>query len=170
MEWIAAIIAIGVVIYFWQRSRAPKIPLPRPMDIASDRELLLATFRRELANYLIRLDPNRFQRFYQKARQIEIAIDRADKEERQAQLIIIAKRYPSYSDFDFVGTREHVLYGDALQGYTLEDIEEHYLNLVKSRLCSGLSIQLGIQRRATKTLSTSRSMLGRSKTLNFVSA
>jgi hypothetical protein len=36
-----------------------------------------------------------------------------------------------YTDFDLVGTREHVLYADALRMYPVEDIEEHYLNLVK---------------------------------------
>jgi hypothetical protein len=99
--------------------------------MASDRELMLATFRRELANYLVRLDPDRFLRLYRKARQAEAAIEKADKEERDAQLTIITKRYPFYTDFDFVGTREHVLYADALNTYAIEDVEEHYLNLVK---------------------------------------
>src|ERR1700719_156035 len=36
-----------------------------------------------------------------------------------------------YEDFDLVGTRGHVLYADALSMYPLENIEEHYLNLVK---------------------------------------
>ncbi len=101
------------------------------MNIASDRELMLATFRRELANYMVRLDPDRFLRLYRKARAAEAAIDAADKDEREAQLTIIVKRYPFYTDFDFVGTRDHVLYSDALSIYSIEDIEEHYLNLVK---------------------------------------
>jgi len=130
MEWIWIVVVIGAAIYFWQRSRAPKVP-PRPIGMASDRELVLATFRRELANYLVRLDPDRFLRFYQKARQVEIAIEKADKDEREAQLTIITKRYPIYTDFDLVSTREHVLYADALSMHSVEDIEEHYLNLVK---------------------------------------
>lgn len=36
-----------------------------------------------------------------------------------------------YHNFDLVDTRDHVLYADALGGYPLKDIEEHYLNLVK---------------------------------------
>jgi hypothetical protein len=43
---------------------------------------------------LVRLDPDRFLRFYQKARQVEIAIEKADKDEGEAQLTIITKRYP----------------------------------------------------------------------------
>lgn len=101
------------------------------MNMASDRELMLATFRRELANHMVRLDPDRFLRFYRKARAAEAAIETADKDEREAQHTIIAKRYPFYTDFDFVGTRGHVLYSDALSGHSIEDIEEHYLNLVK---------------------------------------
>jgi hypothetical protein len=130
LEWIWIVAAIGIAIYFWQRSRAPKAP-PRPISMASDQALVLATFRRELANYLVRLDPDRFLRFYQKAQQVENAIEKADKEEKGAQLTIITKRYSIYTDFDLVGTREHVLYADALSRYSVEDIEEHYLNLVK---------------------------------------
>jgi len=34
------------------------------MNIASDRELMLSTFRRELANYMACRDPDRFLRLY----------------------------------------------------------------------------------------------------------
>jgi hypothetical protein len=92
---------------------------------------MLATFRRELANYMVRLDPDRFLQFYRKARAVDEAIGTADNEMREAELTIITKKYPMYTDFDLVGTREHVLYADALSMYAIEDIEEHYLNLVK---------------------------------------
>jgi hypothetical protein len=101
------------------------------LNMASDRELMLATFRRELANYMVRLDPDRFLRLYRKARAAENAIDKADNEMREAELTIITKKCPMYADFDLVGTREHVLYADAFNMHPLEDIEEHYLNLVR---------------------------------------
>ena len=92
---------------------------------------MLAAFRRELANYMVRFDPDRFLRLYRKARADEALIDAGDRDERQAQVTILTKRYPFYSDFDIVGTRDHVLYADALGMLPLEDIEDHYLNLVK---------------------------------------
>jgi hypothetical protein len=39
--------------------------------------------------------------------------------------------YPMYEDFDLISTRAHVLYADALSSHSVEDIEEHFLNLVK---------------------------------------
>jgi hypothetical protein len=111
MEWLWGIIAVGVALYLWRRSSAsPAAPASSEaarlgMNMASDRELMLATFRRELANYLVRQDPDRFLRFYRKARAAEIATENADKEERHAQLTIISKRYPFYTDFDYVGNR-----------------------------------------------------------------
>ncbi len=76
----------------------------------------------------MRVDPDRFLRFYCKARSTETALEKVSKEERAAELLLITKRYPMYEDFDLVGTRAHVLYADALSGYELEDIEEHFLN------------------------------------------
>jgi hypothetical protein len=101
------------------------------LNLASDRELALTTLRRELANYMVRLDPDRFLSLYRDARAADIAIGQADKASREAQLVAITDKYPLYQDFDLVSTREHVLYADALGCYPLEDIEAHYMNMVK---------------------------------------
>ena len=136
-NWIWAVIALCAAMYLWERWRSRKaatvVPTSTPigMNMASDRELMLTTFRRELANYMVRLDPDRFLRFYQKAQAAEVALGTADKAVREAELTIVTNKYPMYTDFDFVGTREHVLYADSLNNYAIEDIEEHYLNLVK---------------------------------------
>jgi hypothetical protein len=135
MEWIGILVA-GVGAFFLGRSWRPtktqrSAPTRSGLSSASDRELMLSTFRRELANYLIRVDPDRFLRLYHKARTSEAAIEVGDKKHRDAQLTLITERYPLYQDFDLIGTREHVLYADAFNMYPLEDIEEHFLNLVR---------------------------------------
>ena len=101
------------------------------ITIAANRELILATYRRELANYLLQRDPDRFLNLYRRARAAESAIEAGIGEDREAQLALLTNRYPFFSDFDLVGALEHVLYAEALRGYRLEDIEEHYLCLVK---------------------------------------
>jgi hypothetical protein len=138
MEWIwpAGAALIGFFVGASLRGRVPQnsqAPMLNTLalNMASDRELMLATFRRELANYMVRLDPDRFLQFYRKAHAAEAAIGAADNEMREAELTIITKKYPMYTDFDLVGTREHVLYADALSMYPIDDIEAHYLNLVK---------------------------------------
>jgi hypothetical protein len=138
MDWIWLAGAATIVFFVGarvgarsqQKSQAPKLD-ELALNVASDRELMLATLRRELANYMLRIDPDRFLRLYRKARAAENAIEEADNEMRKAELTIIAKKYPMYADFDLVNTRGHVLYADALNSHALEDIEEHYLNLVK---------------------------------------
>ena len=135
MEWLllAGAVLIGFFVGSLRGRPAHQAPMLNQLalNMASDRELMLFTFRRELANHMVRADPDRFLRLYRKARAAEAAIGSADKAEREAQFTIITKKYPMYEDFNLVGTREHVLYADALSTYPLEDIEDHYLNLVK---------------------------------------
>ncbi len=100
-------------------------------NLALVRELALSTLRRELANFMVHLDPDRFLRLYREARAADIAISDADKRTQTAQRAAICEKFPYYAEFDLVGTREHVLYADALSMYPLEDIEAHYLNMVK---------------------------------------
>lgn len=136
MEWLWIILVAYAAYAAWQWMRKPKPPAgPQAtrigMNMASDRELMLATFRRELANYLVRRDPDRYVDLYRRAMQAEAAMGKADPEEREAYLTVITKRYPFYTDFDFIGTRPYVLYADALGRHADEELEEHYLNLVK---------------------------------------
>jgi hypothetical protein len=136
VEWLWAVGLAGVGLFLFARNRAgaasPKTTAsPDALNTAPDRELILTILRREIANYLVRLDPDRFLRLYCKAFSAEQKVDGADADERQAELTLIAKRYPYYSDFDLVATRDHVLYADALSMYSIEEIEEHYLALIK---------------------------------------
>jgi hypothetical protein len=138
MEWLGLGIAalLGFFVGAFLRGSASRnsqaSELGRPgLNTASDRELALRTLPRDLANYMVRLDPDRCLRLYREARAADIAIGKADKTSQEAQLATITVKYPLYQDFDLIGTREHVLYADALSGGRLEDIEAHYLNMVK---------------------------------------
>jgi hypothetical protein len=136
MEWIGIAFFSIVAFLIGRNSRQPKTKentalSPSGLNAASDRDIMLATFRREIANFLVRLDPDRFVRLYRKARSAEAEIEGVDEEVRDAQSTLITKRYPMYENFDLIGTRPYVLYADALSSNPIEDIEEHFLNLVK---------------------------------------
>ncbi|MEH2560072.1 hypothetical protein V1286_007601 [Bradyrhizobium algeriense] len=136
MEWIGLIVVAAGAYFLGRGSRSTKTKgsaavTRSGLSSASDRDLMLATFRRELANYLVRFDPDRFLRLYHKARSVEAEIEKASNKEREAHFLLITKRYPLYEDFDFLGTREHVLYADAFDRHSIDEIEEHFLNLVK---------------------------------------
>ena len=90
MEWLvlgiavllAALLGFSVGGYFcWRAIQNLLQPQFRDLhlNMASDRELALRTLRRELANYLVRLDPDRFLRLYREARGADVAIGKADK-------------------------------------------------------------------------------------------
>jgi hypothetical protein len=138
--WIAAAAAAGLVfggsagIYLGNRAastawQAANESLRRILSHDQSREL--STFRRELANNLVRRDPDRFLRLYNKARVAEAEIEQATEAANQTQLAAIADKYPCISDFDFVGTLEHVLYADSLRNHDIDAIENHYLKLVQ---------------------------------------
>jgi hypothetical protein len=132
MEWILIAIALGVAFHFWRRLNRCKDLAPRlAITVAANCEMILATYRREIANYLMQRDPDRFLNLYRRARAAESAVEAGSEEDREARFAFITNRYPFYSDFDLVGALEHVPYAEALSGYRLEDIEEHYLRLVK---------------------------------------
>jgi hypothetical protein len=136
MDWVGIAFVAACAFFLGRSLRTQKkvegsAPTGSGLSSASDRELLLGTFRRELANYLVRLDPDRFLHLCNKAHRAEEKIKSADKAEKDAEFVLITKRYPHYQDFDLIGTRSHVLYADAFNSLPIEDIEEHFLNLVK---------------------------------------
>lgn len=98
---------------------------------ASDRSNLLHAYSRELSNHLVQLNPDRYYTIYSRALDEQEKLFAVDKTTREAQLHILTERYPIYDNFDFVGTRPYVLYGETLGRYDSDDIEEHFLNLVK---------------------------------------
>jgi hypothetical protein len=135
--WLGVAALLGAVVgflfggYLYGRMFKYSVEPTLRRDTAADRTLALSTLRRELANYMVRQDPDRYLRLYREARAADIAIGKADKASREAQLATITNKYPYYKDFDFLSTREHVLYAGTLSRYSVEEIEEHYLNMVK---------------------------------------
>jgi hypothetical protein len=138
MEWLLCG-GVAILAFFagtaLQRSTTRKANEPINQrihkNLAQDRELALQTLRRELANYMIRCDPERYLKLYRRARDVETAIGAADKSAQEAQLSAITEKYPFYADFDFIGVRNHVLYADALSTSSYEDVENHFLNMIE---------------------------------------
>ncbi len=110
-------------------------PTRQELDTAQERALLLTTFRRELANYMVRRDPDRFIELYEQAhteaRKISQLARQSENAVLETQLATLCEKHPFYTDFDLFGTREHVLYEDGVSWKSIEDIEAHYLDLVR---------------------------------------
>ena len=97
-HWIAAAAATGLVlgaiagIYLGNRAantawQAANESLRR--TLSHDQSSEISTFRRELANYLVWRDPDRFLRLYNTARVAEAEIELATEASNQTQLAAI---------------------------------------------------------------------------------
>jgi hypothetical protein len=100
-------------------------------ELATDREFLFRVLRRELANWMLRRDPDRYLRIYKGAREAAEAISVAGPREQRAQLTKLTEKYPYYVDFDLVNAREHILYADALSLSDYDEVERHFTDIVR---------------------------------------
>ncbi|MGQ0445400.1 MAG: hypothetical protein ACT4O2_09815 [Beijerinckiaceae bacterium] len=100
-------------------------------NLAQDRDFVLRVLRRELANWMLRRDPDRYLPIYKEAHELAAAISAADHSDQQAQLAKLCKQYPFYADFDLVGSREHVLYADALSWYSYDEVKRHFTDIIR---------------------------------------
>lgn len=100
-------------------------------NMAGDRNFALSVLRRELANWMFRRDPDRYRQAYKAVHEATAAIATADRAEQRRELAKLAEQYPFYTDFDLVGTRDYVLYADALGTNSYDDVERHYTDIIR---------------------------------------
>jgi hypothetical protein len=98
---------------------------------AQDRDFVLRVLRRELANWMLRRDPDRYLLIYKEAHDTAVAISAADRSDQRAQLAKLCEQYPFYADFDLVGTRDHVLYADGLSMNSYDEVERHFRDIIR---------------------------------------
>ncbi|WP_425989913.1 hypothetical protein [Afipia sp. DC4300-2b1] len=137
MDWTSfLLLGVGALIGFGLRPPGKKesssqVPTVSARASAVDRSNLIQAYVRELSNYLVQLNPERYYFIYNRALEEQEKLFTADKTVRDAQLLILTERYPMYENFDFVSTRPYVVYAQTLKRYDEDDIEEHFTNLVK---------------------------------------
>ena len=97
---------------------------------AIDRANFLQTLRRELANILIWHNPQRYLQLYGQLHSEFQSLGSWQPEAISKRLAELCKKYPNYSDFDVIGTREYVLYPDGVSWTADADLELRYRDLV----------------------------------------
>jgi len=100
-------------------------------NLACDRNTGLGVLRRELANWMFSRDPDRYLLIYKQAHDVVGKINAAKRSDQQAELSKLTDQYPFYTDFDLVGTRDHVLYADALDAVSYDDAEHRYADIIR---------------------------------------
>jgi hypothetical protein len=99
-------------------------------NMACDRNFALSVLRRELANWMFKRDPDRYRQVYKAAHEATTAIATVNLAEQRRQLTKLAEQYPFYTDFDLIATRDYILYADALNTNSYDDVERHYTDII----------------------------------------
>ncbi len=97
---------------------------------AIDRANFLQTLRRELANILIWRDPQRYLQLYRQLHSEVASLGSWRPEEVRKRLAELCRKFPNYSDFDAIATREYVLYPDGVSWNDDAELETRYRDIV----------------------------------------
>ena len=98
----------------------------------SDRALIMRLLRRDIANYLMREDPDRFLELYKGAYQCSKSVGDLSEEKRVAMLKEITDEFPYYEDFDVIARRDYVIEIPRVFGHpSHQELENHFLTLVR---------------------------------------
>jgi hypothetical protein len=127
---IALVVGLSIGAAIVNNSMQPAIQRLNA-NMAGGHDFLLRVLRRELANWMFRRDPDRYLRIYKEAHEAAKEISAAMRTEQQAQLANLTAKYPHYADFDLINTRDHVLYADALNFTSFDQVERHFSNIVQ---------------------------------------
>ena len=116
--WIASAFGIGALAGVAVSSRffsAAMKESERERDFtqASDRNIILHAFRRELGNWIVRRSADRFRTLCKVVFAEAADLLKADTAKQTEIYRDIVARRENYQDFDFFGTRDYVLYDDA---------------------------------------------------------
>ena len=140
MTWIIGIsificgLFIGMVFVAYRYSKAlpSEDPVINELKLCQGRDLsaLLSVYRRELANYLILINPKRFLKLYQSIEKKLHKIDNSTSEVIDAEYLILSNKYYSYSDFDSLDTYDFALYADTYSQMSIDEIEVYYTDNV----------------------------------------
>ena len=133
MELIVGIVAL-IVGYIFGRKSGARALVPALSQASNtqaiDRANFLQTLRRELANILIWRNPQRFLELYRHIHAEVSSLKSWRPEAIRKRHAELCSKYPNYSDFDAIGTREYVLYADGASLMDDADLEGRYKDLV----------------------------------------
>lgn len=97
---------------------------------AIDRANYLQSLRRELANFLIWRRPQEYLQLYKQLLAEAASFGSWRPEEVARRLGELCKKYPNYSDFDAIATREYILYRDGVSWNVDAELESRYRDIV----------------------------------------
>jgi hypothetical protein len=139
LSWPIPAIATLIIGYLYgifvgaRNARNSLQPVIRQQDNSSavDRDHFFGVLRRELANWMLRTDPDRYLQTYRQAHQTATEIRAATRVDQMTTHAELCEKYPHYGDFDLIGTRDHILYEDAFENLSYAEVESRYLDIIR---------------------------------------
>ena len=147
MDWfvVAGIIVAAFLLLAYRRSNKNIQQAYKNLEWiadnarAADNALLLAALSREIANELIQRDVDAYNRRFQNLVKKWMEIEKKDTQAKLSHLSIITSKYKSFSDFDELGSKAHVLYADGFSWKGDDELWDLYENI---RLYDALSCNI----------------------------
>jgi hypothetical protein len=130
--FVGIVALVGGFVFGWKSGANAVVPALSQISNtqAIDRANFLQTLRRELANILVWRNPQRYLSLYRQLHVEAKSLASWRVEEVRTRISELCKKYPNYSDFDAVATREYVLYPDGVSMLDDAEIEERYRDLI----------------------------------------
>lgn len=130
---LVALVA-GVAVGWWSAAKAFKLNIYQ-LDhrVADDHNNYLMILRRELANYIIRKEPEKFLNAYKRNHDELKRYKTLSRVALTGEYIALCERFKYLRDLDIVGSgsQSHVLYDDAFSWSSVDDVLAHYWTICR---------------------------------------
>jgi hypothetical protein len=125
-------LGVGVAAGWWFATKAFKSESYELGNrVADDQNNYLMILRRELANYVIRKEPEKFLDAYKKNHAELSRYATLSEAALKGEYVDICTRFKYFRDLDIVEARSHVLYEDALGWMSVEEVLAHYWTICR---------------------------------------
>jgi hypothetical protein len=129
---IVVALCVGAAVAWWAANKGFDLVIyQRESRVAGDHNDYLMVLRREIGNYLVRRDPMKFLMAYRKNHHELKRYEGFSKAALQGEFVALCERFRYLRDFDTVGVRPHVLYEDALDWISDDDVLERYWTICR---------------------------------------
>ena len=143
MEWLVLIAVIAsALVHFLQWAKIRELSAREGETTRSkkaDNARWLSALAREIANELVRRDSLVYEQKFEGLVIKWNEISKKSEHEKKAHFLTVCSSYPSFAEFDCIGTFPHVIYADAFDDIDDEDLWEKYEGLrLYDALCSDM--------------------------------
>ncbi len=133
--WLLAA-SLAVIVWLLFRQSRSNVAGEHTFELRLEQERVLTaqkfyleTLRRELAQLIMGMGLETFERAFYKMCEFEREMSEADSERRGVEKALLLQKYPNLENFDLIGTRHFVSYDGVTRDNDIEDLVERYKDI-----------------------------------------